>query len=178
MAWNRESKRHAKAAKGISTRKDTRSSMAQASSNPKIQSAMTDKQYAQEEIEKYKNGHSEDLPEKVRPTPESEVDKSKFGFFGEQKFKAKEKLHLASAEEEAKELRTLKERQIRNEAARSRREEIKELESQEGLSSVEEKHRRLKREVHDAETEIDNDRLKKRLEKLEASKPSLLKDLF
>ena len=57
MAWNRESKRHAKAAKGISTRKDTRSSMAQASSNPKIQSAMTDKQYAQEEIKKYKNGH-------------------------------------------------------------------------------------------------------------------------
>ena len=41
MAWNRESKRHAKAAKGISTRKDTRSSMAQASSNSKMSNAMT-----------------------------------------------------------------------------------------------------------------------------------------
>jgi hypothetical protein len=120
------------------------------------------------EIEKFKDDQDKPLFEKrIRGVKSSEPDTGTFGKFEELKFKAKRAIPFVKTEpsEEAKELRTLRARQIKREGDRLRRDEIRELESIEELDPLEEKNLELNREVKEIRLEEDNKRLEAEIER-------------
>ena len=108
-----------------------------------------------------------DVEEAQKEVETEKTDTSTFGKVEELKFKAKRAIPFVKTEpsEEAKELRTLRARQIKREGDKLRRDEIRELESIEELDPLEEKNLELKKEVKEIRLEDENKRLEAEIAK-------------